>query len=143
MSTKREQILVAVKALMTSVTGITDAHIFRSRAQAFMANAIPAMSITFLTDDPDASSTPFPIVDWRLLVRIDLFVTGPVPDQVADPIVQSVHQKLMTNLSLGGLSMDIQPAQVKLELFDGNQPVGNEVMHYMIRYRTTTTDLSA
>lgn len=145
-STKRELILEAIKTNIASVTGMSTST-FRSRVTPFVRNQFPAYTVEFLTDTPDDASFPQPIINWALLVCIRVFTkanmtTGYSADQVADPLVQAAHQKMVADLSLGGLSMDIQPAAVKNEIFDGDLETGIVSMNYLVQYRTTNSDLT-
>jgi hypothetical protein len=65
-----------------------------------------------------------------------------VPDQVADPIVQDMHSRLMADLTLGGIAYDVQPLSVQFELQSADQPAGVVICDYAVRYRTSITDLS-
>lgn len=146
MSSKREQILLALVAKMQTISGM-ETKVFRSRNTPFVRNEFPAYSVEFLTDTPEQDSLPAPIITWAMLVSIKVFTKeSPADnlsaDQVADPLVQSAHQKMVSDLSLGGLSMDIQPAGVKNEIFDADLATGVLSLNYLVQYRTTATDLT-
>lgn len=138
--TKRESILAAMKAKLVSVTGVTDANVFRSRAEAITRARGSAIVIEPIQDVPDNSTLS--ILTWALTVRLTVVVRGDIPDQIADPIIESLHSKLMSDLSLGGLSMDIQPAAVSFEILEGDQPIGIISLDYRVQYRTGVESLS-
>jgi hypothetical protein len=77
-----------------------------------------------------------------LTVRISVIVRGAIPDQLADPTVESLHSKLMADLTLGGYAIDIQPQAVTFELVEADQPAGVISCDYLIRYRTNVTNLA-
>ena len=138
--TKRESILQALKAKLVGITGVLDASVYRSRVIPLSRGKTPAVSIEPLQDSGDQSQINF--IDWILTVRVSVIVRGDIPDQVADPIVQDVHSKIMSDLSLGGLCMDIQAGLVNYELLDADQPAGIVSMNYSVRYRTQVKDLT-
>lgn len=144
MSTKREQIL---QAITTKIESIPSSSVFRSRVIPFVRDQFPAFTVEFMTDTPDEASFPQPIINWAMVVCVRVFTKADktndlTPDQVADPLVQAAHQKMVSDLTLGGLSMDIQPAAVKNEIFDGDLETGIISMNYLVKYRTTNTDLT-
>ena len=71
-----------------------------------------------------------------------VIVRGNIPDQLADPIVQSLHSKLTADLTLGGNAMDVQAVSVSWDLVEGDQPTGVVSCDYRVLYRTSYSDLS-
>ena len=65
-----------------------------------------------------------------------------VPDQAADDTIEDMHSKLMADLTLGGLAIDIQPAQTSFQLLEADQPAGVIFCEYEIRYRSQVADLT-
>lgn len=140
MTTKRETILAAIRTTLTGTTGV-GTRIYRSRPEAFARGETPAISISWDTDDPSID-TSLPTLTWSLRARIDVIVRGDVPDQIADPIVQSVHSKLTADQTLGGIAMDVQPLLTTFDTVEGDQPTGVVSCDYRIVYRTAFNDLS-
>ena len=138
--TKREQILAAIKATLVNVPGVLPENIFRSRVEPCTRGRAPAISVEPVADSPSQNVVPY--LDWSLTVRVSIIVRGDVPDQVADPIIQDVHAKIMADTSLGGLSMDLEPSGVSYEILEGDQPIGIVSLDYRVQYRTSLTDLS-
>lgn len=141
MTTRREQILSAITTALAGTTGV-GSRIYRSRVEAFSRGESPAISLEPINDTP-ATNTSLPTLDWSLTVRIAVIVRGAIPDQLADPVVQSLHAKVMADLSLGGLAMDIIPASVDWQLIEADQPAGVVLCDYVVRYRTSVGSLSA
>ena len=141
MTTRREQILSAITTALAGTTGV-GSRIYRSRVEAFSRGESPAISLEPINDTP-ATNTSLPTLDWSLTVRIAVIVRGAIPDQLADPVVQSLHAKVMADLSLGGLAMDIIPASVDWQLIEADQPAGVVLCDYVIRYRTSVGNLAA
>jgi hypothetical protein len=93
--------------------------------------------------DSAEQNTSLPTLDWSLTVRVAVIVRGDVPDQQADATVESLHSKLMADLTLGGYAIDIQPQGVSFDLVEADQPAGVIACDYLVRYRTSVTDLTS
>ena len=81
-----------------------------------------------LNIDPSVSdtveqNTSLPTLDHSLTVRVSVIVRGDVPDNVADPTVESLHSKVMADLTVNNLAIDVQPSDTSFELLDADQPV--------------------
>ena len=141
MTTKRESILDEIKSTLAGTTNV-GTRIYRSKVTPLSRGETPALVIEPINDSPE-SSFSLPRLDWSLSVRISVIVRGDVPDEVADPIVQSLHSKLMADLTLDGNAIDIQPGNVSFEMVDSDQPAGVIGCEYVVRYRTLVTDLTS
>ena len=82
-------------------------------------------------------------LDWTLRIRIVVVVRGNIPDNLADPTINSLHKKVVADPTLGGLAIDIRPSTTSFEMLDADKPAGVIFCEYEIDYRTSTTDLSA
>jgi hypothetical protein len=140
MTTRRETILTAVRTALTGTTGVST-RIYRSRVEPMARAESPAIVIEPVNDTAE-QNTSLPMLDWSLTVRVSVIVRGAIPDQVADSIVESLHSKLMADLTLGGVAMDIRPQSVNFELVEADQPAGVISCDYLIRYRTANANLA-
>ena len=140
MTTRRETILAAVRTALTGTTGVST-RIYRSRVEPMARAESPAIVVEPVSDTAE-QNTSLPTLDWSLTVRVAVIVRGAIPDQVADPIVESLHSKLMADLTLGGYAIDIQPQGVNFEMVEADQPAGVISCDYLIRYRTSVTNLA-
>lgn len=140
MTTRRETILAAVRTALTGTTGVST-RIYRSRVEPMSRGESPAIVIEPVQDQAE-QNTSLPTLDWSLTVRISVIVRGAIPDQLADPIVEDMHSKLMADLTLGGVAMDIRPQNVNFELVEADQPAGVISCDYLIRYRTANANLA-
>jgi len=140
MTTKRENILAAIRTALTDTTGV-GTRIYRSRVEAVTRAESPALIVEPLTDTP-VQNTALPTLDWTLRVRISVIVRGAAPDAVADPTIESLHSKLMADLTLGGEAIDVQPAQTSFNFFEADNPAGVIFCEYDVRYRTQVADLT-
>lgn len=140
MTTRRERILAAVRTALTGTTGVST-RIYRSRVEPMARAESPAIVVEPVSDTAE-QNTSLPTLDWSLTVRVAVIVRGAIPDQIADPIVESLHSKLMADLTLGGYAIDIQPQGVNFEMVEADQPAGVISCDYLIRYRTSVTNLA-
>lgn len=141
MTTKREQVLTAIRTALTGTTGVST-RIYRSRVEPLSRGESPAIVIEPVSDTAQ-QNTSLPTLDWSLMVRVAVIVRGNVPDQLADPIVQDMHSKITADLTLGGYAIDVQPQSVEFEMMEADQPAGVISCLYLVRYRTTVADLSS
>ena len=107
MTTKREQVLTAIRTALTGTTGVST-RIYRSRVEPLSRGESPAIVVEPVSDTA-AQNTALPTLYWSLTVRVAIIVRGDIPDQLADPIVASAHSKIMADLMLGGYAIDVQP----------------------------------
>tara|TARA_Y100001970_G_scaffold276958_1_gene380452 strand:+ start:391 stop:816 length:426 start_codon:yes stop_codon:yes gene_type:complete len=140
MTTKREQILDQIKSVLTSTAGVSS-RVYRSRVVPLARNESPALVIEPVSDSSQANLS-LPKLDWSLNVRVAVIVRGDVPDEVADPIVESLHSKITADLTLGGYAIDVQSVGVDFALMDADQPAGVISCNYLVRYRTEMNDLT-
>ena len=140
MTTKRESILAAIKTALTDTAGV-GTRIYRSRVDPLSRGESPAIIIEPVSDTPE-QNTSLPTLDWTLRIRVVVIERSNVPDQAADDTIEDMHSKLMADLTLGGLAIDIQPAQTSFQLLEADQPAGVIFCEYEIRYRSQVADLT-
>jgi hypothetical protein len=141
MTTKRETILAAIRTALIGTTGVST-RIYRSRVEPLARQESPAIVVEPISDSAE-QNTALPTLDWSLTVRVAVIVRGDIPDQLADPIVEDAHGKIMADLTLGGYAIDVQPQSVSFDLMEADQPAGVIMMDYLVRYRTSVADLSS
>jgi hypothetical protein len=140
MATKRETILAAISTALIGTTGVST-RIYRSRVEPMARAESPAIVVEPVSDTAQ-QNTSLPTLDWSLTVRVAVIVRGAIPDQIADPVVESLHAKLMADLTLGGVAIDVQPQSVNFEMVEADQPAGVISCDFLIRYRTSVTNLA-
>lgn len=140
MTTKRESILADIASSLAGTVQV-GSRIYRSRVEPLARGESPAIVVEPGGDDPEFS-VRLDRLDWSLTVRISIIVRSAIPDQAADPIVEDVHSKIMSDYTAGGYAIDIEPGTVNFELVEADQPAGVISMLYRVRYRTTLADLS-
>jgi len=140
MATKRESIM---QALFTALTGTTNVgtRIYRSRVEPVARAESPALVLEPVSNTVE-QNTCLPTLDHTLTFRVVVIVRANVPDQTADPIIQSLHAKIVADLTLGGLAIDVQPGPTEFTLEQADTPVGVIYCTYRVLYRTSVSDLS-
>jgi hypothetical protein len=141
MTTKRETILAAVRTALTGTTGVAN-RIYRSRVEPISRAESPAIVVEPLSDNA-SQNTALPTLDWSMTVRVTVIVRGVIPDQLADPIVESLHGRLMADLTLGGYAIDIQPIGVTFNFAEADGAAGEIQCDYRVLYRTSVTNLAS
>ena len=141
MTTKRERVLAAVTSALAGTTGVST-RIYRSRVEPVSRAESPALVVEPLSDTA-AQNTALPTLDWSMIVRVTVIVRGAVPDQLADPIIESLHGKLMADLTLGGYAIDIQPIGVTFNFTEADGAAGEIQCDYRVMYRTSVTNLAS
>ena len=140
MTTKREQILARLLITLANTTGVST-RIYRSRVVPLTRGESPALVLEPVSDTVE-QNTSLPTLDHTLTVKISVIVRGDIPDNVADPTVESLHAKIMSDLTVNNLAIDVQPSDTSFELLDADQPGGVISCDYLVRYRTEIDDLT-
>ncbi|MFZ9959283.1 MAG: hypothetical protein ACO3GP_02730 [Candidatus Limnocylindrus sp.] len=141
MTSKRETILAAVSTALIGTTGV-GTRIYRNRAEPLSRAESPAIVVEPVTDLCQ-QNTSLPTLDWTLRLRVVVISRSTIADQAADPTIESLHAKLMADLTLGGLAIDVQPAQVSFEFVEADVPAAVISCEYDIRYRTSVSSLAS
>ena len=143
MTTKREHILDRIMTVLAGTTNVST-RIYRSRVVPLTRGESPAIVVEPVSDQA-TQGTSLPTLDWSMQVRIAVIARGTTtssPDEVADPIVESLHSKMCTDLTLNGHAIDVQPVGVDFQMIDSDQPAGLISTNWVIRYRTDVDDLT-
>ena len=140
MTTKRENILAAIRTALTDTVGV-GTRIYRTRVDPVARDESPAIVIQPVRDTSE-QNTSLPTLDCTLTVRITVIERADIADQAADDTVESLHSKIMADLTLGGHAIDVQPVRTDFEFIEADKPVGLIGCEYEVRYRTQVDDLS-
>jgi hypothetical protein len=140
MTTKRESIMQALFTALSGTTGVST-RIYRSRVEPVARAESPALVLEPVSNTVE-QNTCLPTLDHTLTIRVVVIVRATVPDQTADPIIESLHAKIVADLTLGGLAIDVQPGPTEFTLEQADTPVGVIYCTYRVLYRTSVSDLS-
>ena len=140
MTTKRENILATLKSTLTNTTGV-GTRIYRTRVDPVARAESPAIIIQPVRDVA-VQNTSLPTLDWTMTVRITVIERSDVPDQAADDTIESLHAKVMSDLTLGGYAIDVQPVRTEFEFIEADKPAALISCEFEVRYRTEVDDLT-
>jgi hypothetical protein len=140
MTTKRENILAAIRTALTDTVGV-GTRIYRTRVDPVARAESPAIIVQPIRD-VCVQTTSLPKLDWTMTVRITIIERADIPDQAADDTVESLHSKVMNDLTLGGYAHDIVPVRTEFEFIEADKALGLISCEYEIRYRTEVADLT-
>jgi len=136
---RRELILARLKTNLDAISGVT---IYRSRVEPISRSETPAISIEPVNDIPDNTSF-YDKIDWTLRVRVSTFVRAAIPDDTSDTYTQAVHLKLMADQTVNSYALDLTPDRTDFDLIEADIPLGIISQDFLVRYRTSRTDLTS
>ena len=137
--TRRELILTRMK---TNLNSISNATVYRSRVEPVARGESPAVIIEPVEDQPTDTSF-FDKLDWTMRVRISTIVRTTSPDDDSDIYTQQVHLKLMADQTINGYALDLTPDRSDFSLVEADVPMGIVSQDFIVRYRTSRTDLTS
>ena len=137
--TRRELILTRMK---TNLNSISNATVYRSRVEPVARGESPAVIIEPVEDQPTDTSF-FDKLDWTMRVRISTIVRTTSPDDDSDIYTQQVHLKLMADQTINGYALDLTPDRTDFSLGEAEVPMGIVSQDFIVRYRTSRTDLTS
>jgi hypothetical protein len=140
MPTKREAVLAYLQTFLDGHVG-TDVPVYRQRRRAIAHDKALALNIV-AGDDPRVSTGGKDYVDRALEVDFQIHVRGDTPEEVADSVVDALHNRLMSDRTLGGACRDIEAIDNSFEDDDADEDLCVVHQRYTITYRSRETDLS-
>jgi hypothetical protein len=135
-----ESILAYIAA---QLLGVSDATVFRSRQAALARVEGTGIIVHPETETVVLRSEAADVVLRELTVLITVLARGDVPDQVADPIEDSIHSIIMSDRTLGGRTLRIYEESRKWTLEEADQIAVAVEMRYRMKYATPASSLSA
>lgn len=124
----RETLLAA---LQTTLSGLCSGRVYRSRKEQLPA--LPAIVIR--PESEEGAGDLLGRQDATLLTAIDIYASGDIPDQTADPILAAVESALFAAPDLGlGPDVQIKPGR-RIEWDIENFDDGRATLHIEIIYR--------
>ena len=137
--TRRELILARMKSNLDSITGAT---VYRSRVEPLARGEVPAVIIEPMDDAPNDTNF-FDKLDNTMRVRVTTIVRAALPDDSSDTYTQQVHSLLMADQTVNGYALDLTPDRTEFSLFEADVPLGLISQDFLVRYRTSRTDLTS
>lgn len=138
MNTWRESILEAVRTRLVAA-GVAAGNVYRSRAEAFSRDELPAVVIKPGPERVDNSSRG--IASRRFLVHIEVHARGTPADSIADPVLAAVHLALMADITLGGVIHRLSEEETREpDWADGDDTAIMIAASYIAIYATPSAD---
>lgn len=143
---RAEQIMDALQTAITSLT-TTGANVIRAQAYPSEDTELPGLAL-YMGPDTPVQHLQSGFIDWELEVVIQSRVkeANTQIDQTLNLIRKEVHVALLTDRTQGlAFVSDTEPGPAGRPQLDnsGEQPSATQELAYVIRYRTSETDLSA
>jgi hypothetical protein len=136
----RENIAAAVVKALSGTTGV-GTNIFRARTDAIDAAESPALVVLLESETPAEDTNGY--IDVRLTFVVDVHARADAqPDKSADAACASVHSKLMTDPTLGGLLVDLSDLSTEWEYDQSDQALVVVHMRFVAWYRRSRTSLN-
>ena len=136
---RRELILARMK---TNLDAISNATVYRSRVEPLSRSETPAIIIEPVEDNPTDTNF-FDKLDWAMRVRVSTIVRAAVPDDDSDTYTQQVHLRLMADPTINSYALDLTPDRTDFSLVEADIPLGIISQDFIVRYRTSRSDLTA
>lgn len=93
----------------TLLAGIPGATIERSREAAVARSEGTVVIVRPEQATAEFRSKTVGLLVWDLVIRVTVIARGATPDQVADPVIEAIHARVMADLTLGGRCAEIVP----------------------------------
>ena len=128
-----------MKNNLNAATGVT---VYRSRVEPIARNESPAIIIEPISDQP-TDGTFFQKLDWSMRVRVTTIVRNAIPDDISDQFTQQITELIMADQTMNGYARDTTPDRVEFNLYEADVPLGVVTQDFIVRYRTSRTDLTS
>lgn len=140
---RTEQILQAIVNALEGEGKPSGSTVNRSRRQAVNPDELPMFSVYPLREDKKRATENrrSPILDRRLLFRVRCRAQG--QDEALDPLRQWAVAALATDLSLGGLALEVLEEEEEWAAADASDADYSVAeMSFSVRYQTARGDLT-
>jgi len=133
-------------AIVTALTGLTTtgSNVFRSRIYPLETGKLPGLCIFTRSESVEFDTlTISRSVMRELEVTVEGYVRGTANyDNTLDTIAVEVEEALAADVTLGGLSKDLQVTNFEADFAgDGDQPVAVGRFTVLVQYRTAENDV--
>jgi hypothetical protein len=145
----REQIFVAIQTLLEAAGGPAGLTVHRQRTRPIEEDTLPAILIYADDDAPkpllNQQYNP-PLTERQMMLVCECRAKGTLsisPDEALDPLLVWATQQIMQNQQFGGLANGADEQRTVWNSREGNIPVAAAGLHFLVKYRTATTDPAA
>ncbi|MGB1527723.1 MAG: hypothetical protein ACPHDJ_04070 [Candidatus Puniceispirillaceae bacterium] len=133
-------------AVVTAVTGLTTtgSNVFRNRVFPLETSKLPGLCVFTKSESVDFDTLHIPRSIMRTLdLGVEAYVVATSNyDNTLDTIAVEVEEALAADVTLGGLSKDLQVTAFEAEFIgDGEQTVAVGRFTVLVQYRTLENDV--
>jgi len=133
-------------AIVTALTGLTTtgSNVFRSRIYPLESSKLPGLCIFTRSEAVEFDTLTISRSINRVLdVSVEAYVSATTDyDNTLDTIAVEVEEALAADVTLGGLSKDMQTTAFEVDFSgDGEQPVAVGRFTVTVQYRTAENDV--
>ena len=133
-------------AVVTAVTGLTTtgSNVFRNRVFPLETSKLPGLCVFTKSESVDFDTLHIPRSIMRTLdLGVEAYVVATSNyDNTLDTIAVEVEEALAADVTLGGLSKDLQVTAFEAEFIgDGEQTVAVGCFTVLVQYRTLENDV--
>ena len=133
----------AVVALLTQDPKIAD-EVYRARDKQVPEGIATALNVQMDGAMPARGAINGAPVDWTTRITIECYARGTngAPDQLVDPLLLAVYDRLAADTTLGNLVDDIGEPMLETEFSSEGKKTGWIRMTYAVQHRTQNLTLS-
>lgn len=133
-------------AVVTAVTGLTTtgSNVFRNRVFPLETSKVPGLCVFTKSESVDFDTLHIPRSIMRTLdLGVEAYVVATANyDNTLDTIAVEVEEALAADVTLGGLSKDLQVTAFEADFIgDGEQTVAVGRFTVLVQYRTLENDV--
>ena len=142
----REQIIVAIVALLEADGAPVGLAVHRERTRPIDNDKLPALVIYCEDEEPTATDKQTfrsPLVERSLHVIVEAraqVIGSSSPDQTLDPLLVWTSSQILQNETIGGLAIGAIEGRTNWISKEADVVVAAAIANYHIRYRTSRLD---
>lgn len=139
----RERILQTVVEHVQAEAASQSAKVYRSPTTALSREQSPALAI--FPESDTIRERPNDRVEREVVIRIVALARATVSEAAelqADRLLVAAHRALMTDVTLGGLSLGLRELDCEWDVEDADATACAIPARYEVRYRTLASDLT-
>jgi hypothetical protein len=139
MASRREAIILAVRAKLEALATVPASHVYRSRETAVTREESPAV---VLRKDRDPAPENRNVDEHRLHFVVEIYTRGEDAEADADPIEVEIHAALMVDRTLGNKCILLEAGDTIFAGANADLPAHCTEMHFSALYRVEPGGLS-
>lgn len=135
MSSKRETILNYVVDRLKGDPAIGAQNVTRSRTNPYKQEKLLSVKVNVEPVSEQFLVSPIGVLDSVLTIRLSALWSGEIPDIGAHETMEACHARLYSDLTLGGLAMDLTPRNMSWDFIDAEKSQVLVIYEFDVKYR--------